>query len=129
MLAQDAFTGFGDPRFAADYDLLDGSPLFDAALGAPAGGLPDRDVYGRPRVFHDFLDIGAVRRSASCPSPARTAPAAIAALGERAKRRCAEARGARERTRLALPSPSGRRRRCRSAASRSLSSPPCWARR
>ena len=90
VLAQDAFTGFDAPRLAADYDLLDGSPLFDAALGAPPGGVPDRDVYGRPRVFHDFLDIGAVEARRVVPEPgAASALAAIATLAamRSAKRR------------------------------------------
>jgi len=46
-----------DPATGA---LLPSSPLVNAGLGAPPGGVPASDVFGQPRVFGTFIDVGAV---------------------------------------------------------------------
>ena len=40
--------------------LLPSSPLVNAGLGAPPGGVPNVDAFGQPRVFGTFIDVGAV---------------------------------------------------------------------
>ncbi|MBK9495246.1 MAG: hypothetical protein IPO08_12075 [Xanthomonadales bacterium] len=40
--------------------LLPSSPLVNAGLGAPPGGVPALDAFGQPRVFGIFIDIGAI---------------------------------------------------------------------
>jgi hypothetical protein len=39
---------------------LPASPLVNAGLGAPPGGLPGLDVFGQSRVFGTFIDVGAI---------------------------------------------------------------------
>ncbi|MCE3004779.1 MAG: hypothetical protein LW860_19110 [Xanthomonadaceae bacterium] len=39
---------------------LPSSPLVNAGLGAPPGGVPGADAFGQPRVFGTFIDVGAV---------------------------------------------------------------------
>ena len=46
-----------------------GSPLINAGLGSPPGGVPAQDVYGQGRVFNAISDIGAVEYQGVPPAP------------------------------------------------------------
>jgi hypothetical protein len=70
VIVSDLFNGTAAPRLdPVTFAPTDGSPLFDAALGSPPGGLPGLDVYGNPRVFNGLLDIGAVEAQTLLPEP------------------------------------------------------------
>lgn len=80
-LVSDLFNGTAAPRLdPVTWTPTDGSPLFDAALGSPPGGLPNLDVYGNPRVFNGMLDIGAVEAQTVLPEPGEIV-SMLAALG------------------------------------------------
>jgi hypothetical protein len=51
--------------------LLPASPLVNAGLGAPPGGLPGLDVLGQPRVFGTFIDVGAIELQQAPMLPVR----------------------------------------------------------
>lgn len=51
--------------------LLPSSPLVNAGLGAPPGGLPGLDVLGQPRVFGTFVDVGAIELQQAPVLPVR----------------------------------------------------------
>jgi hypothetical protein len=51
--------------------LLPASPLVNAGLGAPPGGLPGLDVLGQPRVFGTFIDVGAIELQQAPVLPVR----------------------------------------------------------
>lgn len=81
VLVTDLFNGTAAPRLdPGTFTPTDGSPLFDAALGSPPGGLPNLDVYGNPRVFNGLLDIGAVEAQTVLPEPGEFV-SMLAALG------------------------------------------------
>ena len=51
--------------------LLPSSPLVNAGLGAPPGGVPALDAFGQPRVFGTFIDVGAVELQQAPVLPVR----------------------------------------------------------
>lgn len=51
--------------------LLPASPLVNAGLGAPPGGLLGLDVLGQPRVFGTFIDVGAIELQQAPMLPVR----------------------------------------------------------
>jgi len=63
---------FVDPQLdPATLALLPASPLVNAGLGAPPGGLPAFDAFGQPRVFGTFVDVGAVELQQAPVLPVR----------------------------------------------------------
>jgi hypothetical protein len=58
-----------DPQLdPASNALLPTSPLINAGLGSPPGGVPAQDAWGQPRVFGTFVDVGALE-SQVLPDP------------------------------------------------------------
>ena len=61
-----------DPAFAdnGNFRLKASSPLLDAGVGNPAGGLTNFDLDGKPRIVGPAVDIGAYEAASSPAGPA-----------------------------------------------------------
>ena len=69
---------FVDPKLdPVTYAPLPTSPMVNAGLGSPPGGVPALDVYGQPRVFGTFIDVGAVELQSIPPVLPPTVQSAV----------------------------------------------------